>query len=186
MKKFYKIFFVFVIITIIFGTIYVAGQQVLRQSANDPQIQMAEDTATALASGSSAPADFMPASRQPFDITKSLAPFTIIFDSGGVILESSGDLNGENFSFPMGVFDYAKANGEDRFTWQPEVGQRFAVVLKYYAVGGKSGFVLVGRSLREVEIREDNLELLVGFGWLFSAVLILIFAFWYNMKYGKQ
>ena len=172
------------IVTIIFGTIFAASQQVLRQSANDPQVQIAEDTAYALQNGAS-PADFMPASRQPFDMSQSLAPFTVIFDSGGVILESSADLHGQSFSFPIGIFDYAKANSEDRFTWQPEIGVRSAAVLKYYG-GGHPGFVLVGRSLREVEIREDNLEKMVGLAWALSVGLILIFSLWYNIRYGKQ
>ena len=40
---------------------YLAVQQVLRMGANDPQIQMAEDTASALASGSN-PASLVPSS----------------------------------------------------------------------------------------------------------------------------
>jgi len=164
-KIFFKMIFGLVIITAIFLTIYTVGQQVLRQLANDPQIQMAEDTATALASGSAVPADFMPASRQPFDMSQTLAPFTMIFDQGGVPLESSATLAGEAVVPPAGTFDYAKLHGENRFTWQPARGARFAVVLKYYG-GVRPGFVLVGRSLREVETREDNLLKIVALAWL--------------------
>jgi hypothetical protein len=172
MKKFFlKIFFEVIILTIIFLTIYVTGQQILRIGANDPQIQMAEDAATALANSAS-PADFMPASRQPFDMSQSLAPFTMIFDSSGLLLESSANLSGKIIVPPVGTFDYAKVHGDDRFTWQPQVDERFAVVLKYYA-GAHPGFVLAGRSLREVETREDNLLLLVGLAW-FLCIFILV------------
>ena len=52
MRKFFSnIFFDLVILTVIFLAIYVASQQILRISANDPQIQMAEDTVAALATG---------------------------------------------------------------------------------------------------------------------------------------
>ena len=164
-KIFFKTIFGLAIITAVFLTIYAVGQQVLRQSANDPQIQMAEDTATALASGSAVPADFMPTSRQPFDMSQTLAPFTMIFDQGGVPLESSATLADEAVVPPAGTFAYAKAHGENRFTWQPARGARFAVVLKYYA-GSRPGFVLVGRSLREVEIRNEKILEIVALAWL--------------------
>jgi hypothetical protein len=165
-KIFFKMIFGLAIITAIFLTIYTVGQQVLRQSAYDPQIQMVEDATVSLASGSAVPADFMPVSRQLFDMSQSLAPFTMIFDGSGVPLESSATLAGEAAVPPAGTFDYAKLHGENRFTWQPAVGARFAVVLKYYAAGSKSGFVLVGRSLREVEIRNEKILEIVALAWL--------------------
>jgi hypothetical protein len=182
MKKiFFLSIFGLLIITAVFLTIYTVGQQTLRQSANDPQIQMTEDAAVALASGSAVPADFMPVSRQPFDMSQSLAPFTMIFDQGGVALESSATLSGEAAVPPAGTFDYAKLHGENRFTWQPTAGARFAVVLKYYG-GSRPGFVLVGRSLREVEIREDNLLEIVALAWL-GCVFVLCFGFLFSIKF---
>jgi hypothetical protein len=182
-KTFLKIFFGLVILTIIFLTIYVGNQQILRIGANSPQIQMAEDTANALQNGTS-PADFMPAMRQPFDMSQSLATFTMIFDGGGVALESSATLSGEAVVPPAGTFDYAKTHGEDRFTWQPKVGERFAVVLKYYG-GTRPGFVLVGRSLREVEKQEDNLLKIVGLAWL-GCVFILFLSLLFNIKFRNE
>ncbi len=183
MKKFFTFIFLVAVITVILGTIYTVGQQVLRQSANDPQIQMAEDGANGLLAGA-VPADFMPPTRTALDITLSLSPFTMIFDGKGTLLESSANLHGQSIALPIGVFDYAKTNGENKFTWQPETGARFAVVLKYYSAGDKSGFVLVGRSLREVEIREDNLLLLVAFGWAVSMFFIAAYYF-INYKYAR-
>lgn len=67
-----------VIVTGFSGLIYTAVQQDLRQSANDPQIQMAEDTATKLAAGQQVQ-NVVPAEK--VDIATSLAPYIIVFDA---------------------------------------------------------------------------------------------------------
>ncbi len=134
------------------GIFYVAIQQELRQGANDPQIQMAEDAAAQLAGGQQA-RDVVPA--QKVDIATSLAPYIIIFDNTGKPIASSAQLNGQTPTIPSGVFDYVRQNGEDRITWQPQPGVRSAIVVTQFK-GPNSGFVVAGRSLREVEIREDD------------------------------
>jgi len=73
-------------------------------------------------------------------------------------------LDGKEPVIPTGVFASTQNSGETRFTWQPRTGVRSAVVVDYYK-GASSGFVLVGRSIREVENREDNLELIVFLAW---------------------
>ena len=40
--------------------------------------------------------------------------------------------------------------------------------------GGQGGFVLAGRSLREVEIRENNLTNQVEIGWLVTILAALV------------
>src|SRR6266536_2297586 len=69
-----------------------------------------------------------------------------------------------------GIFDYVKQNGEDRLTWQPQTGIRSAIVVTQFK-GTTSGFVLAGRSLREVGKREDSLEQILGLG---SIVLLVV------------
>ena len=69
-------------------------------------------------------------------------------------------MHGKNLSLPAGVLDYVKANGEDRITFQPQPGVRIAAVIVPVS-GAKPGFVLAGRSLREVENRIDQLNLQV-------------------------
>jgi hypothetical protein len=64
----------------------------------------------------------------------------------------------------VGVFDYTRAHGQDRITWQPRSGVRSAAIVARYG-GAHPGFVLAGRSLREVEAREDRLTLMVGIAW---------------------
>ena len=178
MRKIIKALFFVLIISVIFGTVYVAIQQVLRMDANDPQIQMAEDAAMELSKGSD-PASFMPLDRSTFDMSQRLAPFVMIFDEQGTLLESSARLHDSLAVPPIGTFEYARVHGEDRFTWQPENGVRNATILRHFA-GSHSGFVLVGRSLREVETREHTLFMLVAFGWLASVVLSFGFILWYN------
>ncbi|MGA9398381.1 MAG: hypothetical protein WBV22_09005 [Anaerolineaceae bacterium] len=159
-----------VVITALSGLVYLALQQVLRQNANDPQIQMAEDTAQALASGASVES-LMPVNQ--VDLLQSLAPFVIVYDDGGIPVASSGQLHGQISVIPMGVIDYVRRNGEDRITWQPEPGVRIASVIVDFS-GNRSGFVLAGRSLREIEKRENQAEMEAGAVWIITLLGSLI------------
>ncbi|MGA9069754.1 MAG: hypothetical protein WB424_05850, partial [Terracidiphilus sp.] len=66
--------------TVLALALYTIPQQVLRQGANDPQIQLAGDLAFRLEAGTAAP-DSVPAAS--VDIAHSLAPFVIAFDDEG-------------------------------------------------------------------------------------------------------
>jgi len=149
--------------------VFLAAQQVLRMDANDPQIQMAEDSAVVLAQGAKAES-VLPAAT--VDVGNSLAPFMIVYDSAGNPLASSGLLHGKTPALPAGVLEYTRQKGEDRVTWQPEDGVRIAAVLTSFS-GTQSGFVLAGRSLREVENRADQIESIAGLAWLASLVVTL-------------
>lgn len=151
--------------TLVFGTIYTVAQQNIRTSANDPQIQIAEDMAEALNNGSDTTGIF-PVTK--IDIAKSLAPFVIIFDTNGKTVMSSGFLDGKIPVPPNGVFTYTSQVGEDRITWQPAQAIRIAAVITKY----NGGFVLAGRSLREIEKREDQVFYFAGFAWLASIALL--------------
>ena len=166
-----------VIVTGLSGMLYAVVQQDLRLNANDPQIQIAEDTAAALSSGQ-AVQTLVPSTK--VDIASSLAPYLIIFDATGKPIATSAQLNGQTPTIPSGVFGSVRQNGEDRFTWQPQVGVRSAVVVTQFK-GANSGFVLAGRSLREVEIRESDIQLDVTAGWLamlFATLVAAIVLFW--------
>lgn len=149
---------------VVFGTIYAVGQQILRQSANDPQIQLAEDIAHLL-DGTAKPSDLASTSR--IDMAASLAPFLVVTDSKGAVLETTGQLDGKDPAIPLGVFDSTKKMGQDRVTWQPRKGVRIALVVVPY----KDGYVAVGRSLREVEKRENSVLQMAGGAW--GALVIL-------------
>jgi hypothetical protein len=159
-----------VAITAVCGLVYLAVQQELRQTANDPQIQIAEDAVAALEKGATVD------SRVPAEkvaIESSLAPFVMVFDDRGGVLGSSAALHGKTPGLPEGILDYVRGHGQDRVTWQPEPGVRIAAVVVRYQ-GAQPGFVLAGRSLREVEIRESNMESIAGIAWIFTLAASLI------------
>ncbi len=148
--------------TILAGLVYAALQQTLRMGANDPQIQMAEDTAAAVGAGTDA-RGLVPS--PTVDVAHSLAPFLIVFDRDGRVVASSAALDGATPPLPAGVLDATRQRGENRLTWQPRPGVRIASVVTAVN-GGADGYVLAGRSLREVESRIDQLGLLVTLAWL--------------------
>ncbi len=139
--------------------VWVAAQQVWRQDANDPQIQMARDAAARLASGQAVDT-IVPATT--VDAAQSLAPFLTVFDDKGAIVASSGRVRGAITSVPAGVLDHVRESGEEGVSWQPEPGVRVAAVVVRYP----SGFVLAGRSLLETERRRARMDELVTLAWL--------------------
>ncbi len=155
--------------TVLCLLVYVTAQQLLRHAADDPQIQVAEDAAAALARGES-PASVLPAGW--IDIAASVAPFTMVLDEKGGVVVTSGLLHRAVPSFPAGVLEFARAHGEHRVTWQPERGVRIASVV--IPLGGdKLGFVVTGRSLRESERRTAQFGTLALLGWLAALVISL-------------
>lgn len=159
-------------ITVLAGMVYVVAQQNLRMSANDPQIQMVQDAAVALAAGQPTSA-IVPS--KTVDIRQSLAPYMMVFDDTGNIVASSAWLNGQTPVVPPGVFAYTREHGENRVTWQPEPGVRGATVMARYE-GANPGFVLVGRSLREVEKRIGIIGLLTSLAWIAALGAALVVA----------
>lgn len=164
--------FLAIVLAIVFGFAFTLAQQVMRQSANDPQIQIAEDTAAVLPTGDE-PKFLTDNASNIIDMDKSLAPFLITFDNNGKLLVSTAKLNGTTPVPPAGVFAYAKAHGEDRITWQPAKGVRIAAVVAYYG-GQREGYALVGRSLREVENRIAKLQNLAFWAWLATTIFAII------------
>jgi hypothetical protein len=154
--------------------LYGAVQQSFRTGANDPQIQLAEDGARALENGISA-ASIAPIDN-PIDIAKSLAPFVIVYDENGQVISSSGKLNDTVPVPPLGVLAYAAQHGEHRVTWQPQRGVRIATVVTRFNTGTVRGFVLAGRSLYEVEKRENALSFAVMTGAMATLLATMVIA----------
>lgn len=148
-------------LTLVCGLAYAIAQQTYRQGANDPQVMMAHDIAAAV-EGGRRPDELV--SRDTVDPTKSLAPFVIVMDPDGRVLVSSLEVGGKSLTPPMGVLQAAKAQGENRVTWQPRPDARIAAVV--VPIGkGADGYVLAGRSLREAESRVDSLGRMTLAGW---------------------
>lgn len=170
-----KVWIMAAILTTIFcGLIYAEVQQNYRTSADDPQTQIAQDLSNVLSQG--APPDQV-VPQNGTDMAASLQPFVIIYDATDTVVASSALLDGKTPTPPSGTFDAAKAKGETRFTWQPKTGVRIAVVMIKYSAGGKDGYVLAGRSLLEIEKRENNLLLTDSIAWVITLIVTLLVAF---------
>jgi hypothetical protein len=149
---------------------YAMAVQIERQGANDPQIQLTEDGAAALENGRPI-AQVVPA--DTIDVAQSLAPFVIVLDDAAKPLASSGLLDGQVPIPPSGVIAFVRNNGEERVTWAPRPGLRLAAVARRVA-GQRPGFIIVARSLREVQWRVARLTRIIAVGW--SVCLLVLTA----------
>jgi len=163
------------VILIFSGLAYVAVQQNYRLSANDPQIQIAEDISSAISQGTTPP-DAIVSPTPTTEMSPSLATFVTIYTATGTPIGSSVSLNGKLPEIPSGVIDYVRKHGEDRFTWQPQSGTRIAAVVKSFS-GPVPGFILAGRSLREIEVREKELTLMTAVATA-VALVVTFLAVW--------
>ncbi len=169
--------------TLIVGFVYGAVQQDIRLGANDPQIQLAEDAANDLNNGSTAAdvvanASLSARTDTKVDISISLAPFLIVYGSDKQIVTAGAQLDGADPVVPDGVFNNVTSDHEARFTWQPRSGVRIATVV----VKSNTGYVLAGRSMREIELREDHIVEGAVIVWIVmvagSLFLVPLFAKW--------
>lgn len=173
MRDAFKNWFVLALtLTAALAAVYVTTHQVLRQSANDPQVQMAEDWADQLSSGSIPTTLTM---GKAVDPTQSLAPFGIIYDKDGNVANSSVTAPTTMLQAPgvLGTID-RDPDHELRFTWQPSSGARFAAILKRVTYSDSVYYVLAARNLREVEKREDTLFLLTSCAWVGGVALLYL------------
>jgi hypothetical protein len=149
------------VITVACAASYGVGQQVLRQSANDPQVGLAEDAATRLMQGTE-PATLVGAA---VDVGQSASPAIAIYDEKNSQLASSLLVNGKpDVSPPVGVLNNARKHGEHQITWQTADGTRLALVA--VATSDHGDVVVAARSLKKVEERVDHLGKMVLAGWL--------------------
>lgn len=150
--------------------LYAIPQQVLRQGANDPQIQMSTDLAAILNRYGVTDGLHQGALLQSggvVDMGQSLSPFLIVYDDQGHALGSNAQLNGQTPAPPQGVFDFVRSHGEERVTWEPiphSHAVRIAAVVERVN-GPQPGFVLAGRSMREVEARIAQVSQMARFTW---------------------
>jgi hypothetical protein len=158
-----------VAITVLCALIHLTVQQNYRQSANDPQIQLSQDAAAQLAGGAS-PGTVI--GSDTVNISQSLAPYIMLYSDNGTIEASSAVLPGGLPKLPLGVLQAAHTKAFNAITWQPEPGVRSAIVVTHFS-GAQAGYVVAGRSLREVEKRESMLEIEVLLGWVVALGLSL-------------
>ena len=141
---------------------------------------MAEDAAAQIVAGTS-PSMVVPAGT--IDIGNSLAPWVAVYNGYGGIIASNATLGGSAPSLPQGVFK----TYENRFTWQPTPSVRQAVVLVYIPAPNGPLYVASGRSLREVEVRESGLTLMVAAAWAFTlgCLFVASFVLWWLLDSKK-
>lgn len=158
-------------ITALSGMIFGAAQQVYRLSANEPQIQLAEDAATALSAGQ-ATQSVVPT--QLVDLNRSLAPFVIVVNDQGSPVASSAQIDGRTPLPPAGVLEYTREHSPHTVTWQPNSSLRLAAVVTRYTSSASAGFVVAGRSLRETDAQIKSLGQKILIGWGVTVVGTLV------------
>lgn len=157
-------------IIIMSGLVFVIAQQSYRHSANDPQIQIAQDIATALNKGD-VQADAIVPPTATAEITSSLSTFVTIYNATGTPIGSSAVIDGSLPTIKESILVATKKTGESRITWEPKSGLRIATVITSYKNPTASGFILVGRSLKETDVRIAQAGLMTAIACLISLVL---------------
>jgi hypothetical protein len=163
-----------IVVSIMFMTVYVVGQQILRQSANEPQTYMAQLAAAQLDRGIAPDSLVQP----KLAIDHSLVPFIVIYKLDGSVAASQATLRGAAPIMPIGVLHHADNATYHTITWQPASDVRLASV----TVRAKSYYVVTVRSLHDIEHRIDLIGLLVTFGWL-ASMITLAAAYSFHRKY---
>jgi len=176
--------FAAVAVTGVSALAFLVGQQIYRQTLNDPQIQMAED-ASARLNGGEVPAALVERGAPPIDISGSLSPWLAIYDASGMQLEASAVLDNVPPQPPVGVFDVTKwsehktrevpAGIETTLSWQPRPDVREALVL--VQTKDKKYVVVAGRNTRAHEQRIQQLALNSFVIWIFTLVCLFIASF---------
>lgn len=180
MKKVFLMWIPFVLILSFFSfVVYIVVGQSVRSAANDTQAEVIEHVLREVYADPHL--DLTRLLGPVIDIKENLAPFVIVFNNGGVPVASSAVLNGGTPVPPAGVFKYLLKHDDHRFTWQPEKGVRIAVVMRKLE-GEPYGFILAGRSLREVERRKGEMGFLVVLSFVVGLGATFIYSYIVSRK----
>lgn len=164
--------------TIIAFAVFAGVQQTYRSNANDPQIEAVQTIASVLGQG--VPPEAITGQGDTVDIENSLSLFVSIYDKDGKLASSSGKLGEDSPTPPSGIFEYLRKNDKQRFTWEPKKGVRIAAVAE--KLEDDKGFVLVGRNMKEIDMRIQNSLIIVGAAWISLLVLSLLLSLVLSMK----
>lgn len=164
MKRLLPWFAVLAILLVGFGTIYGAVNQAQRSDANDPQIQLAEDTANSLDKKETP----LTLTRSGVEMTQSVAPFINVYDKKGKAVLTKGNVDGKAPKAPLEELEKARGVAYHAFTWEPKEDVRVAAI----AVEAKDYYVLSGKSLREVEKNQTTTLQVVLLGAVVATLLL--------------
>jgi len=156
------------VVTLLCFLVYIIAQQNFRQSANDPQYQLAQDAVNAINKGTD-PKQLT--GTQSLDIASTLLPYVLIYDTNDNTIGNNVTLDGRTPKLPDGVLNEARSNGTNVITWQPRSGVRQATVMM---AAHKGYLVVAGRSLRNTEDHIATLGGQVLFGWIASLIAMLL------------
>ncbi len=154
-----------VILIAFVGLVYGVAQQIERQGADDAPLRLASQVADEVTAGSSSTVDALPR----VDLSKSLAPFVVVFGADGTPIAGNGYDHGTLASPPAGVIADARAHGEDQVSWQTASGLRFATV----SLKAGDQVVMAAQSLAPSETRTGQLGRLILLG---GAASLVVFA----------
>lgn len=150
-----------VVVTLIFGSMYVVFQQSGRRTAN---VAPAAAAAAQLQLLGSVPAPAVPR----VELTTDSGVFVIVYGSDDKPEAGSVTLHGALPAVPPGVLDTARASGTDVVTWQPDPGLRMAVVARSSA----GRVVVAGQSLAPFEATDRIIMLYLALAWLGSVIVL--------------
>jgi hypothetical protein len=149
-----------IIITLIFGSVYVTLQQSGRHSANAAP--------AAAAAAQVQQMGFKPTTEPGLELTADSGVFVIVFGEDNKLTSTTVSLHGAPPDIPAGVLETARTLGSDVVTWQPEPGLRMAVVARQ----APGGVIVAGQSLTPFEDSDRMTQLFLAAGWLGSLVVL--------------
>ena len=149
--------------------VYATVQQTYRSAANDPQMQLARDIAEDI----KYTREYRYYLNTTIDPRQSLGTFMQLYNEKGQLLFSGGTINGKAPQIPKGVLENANQYSENAVTWQPAADVRLATVAEY-TMKPDTAYVVVARSMQEVELRESRLTQMIILSWIVGACIIAV------------
>lgn len=171
-----------VAVLVVVGYAYVAMLQNYRQTANDPQIELAGSWASQISTGAMDASTVFTSIPATIDPSSNLSVFGVITNADGKVLSSNMTMDGTTPLPPKSVLAAAGTDRQNRITWQPQAGTRIALVVQGYNHNGAAGYVLVGRSLKEIDVRTTALAWMSGS----AAMIVLLLGVFASAVYVRK
>jgi hypothetical protein len=149
-----------IIITLIFGSVYVTLQQIGRHLANAAPAAAAAAQVQQMGSGT--------LTGPRLELTADSGVFVMVFGADNQPTSTTVTLHGALPVLPAGVLETARTSGSDFVTWQPEPGLRMAVVARQAA----GNVIVAGQSLTPFEDSDRMSLLFLAAGWLGSMLVL--------------
>ena len=153
-------------VTLLCLLMYLSLQQMYRNNLNDPQIQVSQEVKEALDAGT-APKDLISPGSQ-INIEDSLSTFLIVYGKDKKPIAATGRLEDKVPVLSEDIFMRVDKNGEVRTTWEPKNKVHIASVIQK----SNEYYILVGRSMKEIENRILVLGIQILIAWVATLILV--------------